>query len=237
MQNKYTSNIIEIISKTKVPDNFAASSVSKISLKSNNSFSIPAGPKLSCPGATTACNSCYAMKFRHHFPAVQKKFARNWVLLKKYEQENDTRGATNALLKMIPEGAKIFRIHESGDFHSQWVVNIWSGVIKQRPDVYFWAYTRSFDLSFSSLTRYPNFALWASTDTHNNKEAKKFVRRFRKSGTKHAFGPWVHKKPIPNNSVVCPVTNGKLKINGACDKCKLCIVKKRISRNIVFLAH
>lgn len=237
MKNTYTKNVLKIVKQVKSPKNFSASSVSKISLKSNNSFSIPAGPKLACPGATKACEGCYAMKGRHHFPNVQTKFAKNWLLLKKFEKKNDVDGAADELLKMIPKSAKIFRIHESGDFHSQWAVDAWAQVVKRKPDIKFWAYTRSFNLNFSPLTKNPNFALWASTDIYNELKAKQFVRRFRKSGTKHAYGPWDAKKEIPKNSFICPATDGHIDVIGACDKCKLCITKRRVNKNIVFLAH
>lgn len=240
MQNKYTSNLLKVVKEIEPQNSFAASSVSKISLTSNNSFSIPAGPKFACPGATEACVDCYAMKNRHHFPAVQKKFAKNWLLLRKLERnrsKKSTEKAITLLLDMIPAKAEIFRIHESGDFHSQWAVDVWAEVVRRRPDVSFWAYTRSFNLTFTNLTRHPNFTLWASTDEFNESEAKKFVRRFRKSGVKHAYGPWDHDKELPDNSFACPVTTDKLAVEGACDKCQLCVVKRRVNKHVVFLAH
>ena len=127
----------------------SASSISKISNHACNSFSMVAGPKYGCPGATKACNDCYATKNRHHFPCVQKKLAKNWVSVK---------------------------IHESSDFFNQWYVDRWTEVIRQRPDVMFWAYTRSFHLNFQNLVRHPNFALWASTDEFNQNDARKFIK-------------------------------------------------------------
>lgn len=235
--NKYTNSLLKIIQEVKPGKEFSASSISKISLKDNNSFSLPAGPNFSCPGATQACKDCYAMKKRHHFPNVQTNFAKNWLLLKKFEKSKDIKSASELILNIIPPKAKVFRIHESGDFHSQWYIKVWADVVKARPEINFWAYTRSFHLNFSPLTKYPNFTLWASTDPHNIDKARKFVRRFKKSGTKHAYGPWDHNINIPKNSFICPVTNGKMDISGACEKCQLCIVKKRVNKNVVFMAH
>ncbi|KKM60739.1 hypothetical protein LCGC14_1538860 [marine sediment metagenome] len=235
--NTYTKNVVKIMTNTKVPEHFTASTPAKISSKSNNSFSMLAGPKFGCPGATKACVDCYAMKGSHHMPNVQKALSKNWLLMKKLNKNYDIEKATQELISIIPKSAKIFRIHESSDFFSQWYVDVWANVVKSRKDVSFWAYTRSFNLNFTNLTRNPNFALWASTDKFNAQEAKQFVRRFRKSGVKHAYGPWEHETELPTNSFVCPATTGQIEMLGACEKCSLCIVKKRINKNIVFLKH
>lgn len=229
--------MLVVLDNIKAPEQFTASSPAKISLKSNRAFSLPAGPVFSCPGATDACVGCYAMKNRHLFSNVQAAFAKNWLLIKKLGAKKDTSKAVQALLDIIPKDAKIFRIHESGDFYSQWYVDVWAKVVKQRPDVQFWAYTRSFQFNFNELTKQKNFALWASTDKYNEKEAKKFVRKHRKSGVKHAIGPWKHNEEIPDKSFICPVTSKKLKVDGACEKCRLCVVKKLVSKNVVFLEH
>jgi hypothetical protein len=229
--------MLNILDNVKTPEEFKPSSPAKISLKDGRAFSLPAGPLFSCPGATDACTDCYAMKYRHLFSNVQAAFAKNWLLIKKFEKKKDTNGAVKALLEMISDDAKVFRIHESGDFYSQWYINVWAEVVKQRKDITFWAYTRSFDFDFSKLTKQKNFALWASTDQYNQKAAKHFVRRFKKSGVKHAYGPYEHEKEIPENSFICPVTSGKLDVEGACEKCLLCVVKKRVNKNVVFLGH
>jgi hypothetical protein len=163
--------------------------------------------------------------------------AKNWALLKKMEKEKSPKYAGEMLAEVIPAKRKIFRIHESGDFESQWYLEMWGFVIKSRKEVRFWTYTRSFNLNFTPLTKYPNFNLWASTDRYNWKEAKQFVKRFKKSGTRHAYGPWGHKDPIPKNCVICPVSTGKLKLEGACKKCMFCIIKKSTKKNVVFLSH
>lgn len=229
--------MLKVIKETDIPDRFGLSHPMKISLKDNCAFSVPAGPKFACPGATKACDGCYAQKARHLWGPVQKALAKNWHLLKSFEKKNDVDAAAQAILSKLSKEPGVFRLYESGDFHSQWVIDVWAKIVSSRKDINFWAYTRSFHLNFTKLTRNQNFSLWASTDKYNIKEAKKFVRRFRKSGVKHAYGPWEHDDTVPNNSFVCPVTNGKLKLNGACEKCKLCVNKKAVSKNVVFLKH
>ncbi len=225
------------IRKAKVPENFKLSAPSKISLKNNSSINFPAGPSFSCPGATEACSDCYAKKHRHLFGPVQKNIADNWKLLSALEKSNQMTKAIDSILSGMQQDLGIFRINSSGDFSSQWVVDMWAKLIGSKKDTQFWAYTRSFDFNFSKLTRLPNFSLWASTDDFNFAQAKEFVRRFRKSGTKHAYGPWDHDRPFPKNSFCCPVTSGDMKMNGACEKCMLCVTKRRTSKHVVFLKH
>jgi len=233
----YTKNVLKIIDNIDVPEKLTASSPSKISLKSNNSFSMIAGPEFSCPGATEACKNCYAMKGHHHMFNVQSALAKNWLLIRQFEKKKDVQGAVQALLKIIPERAKIFRIHESGDFHSQWYVDVWAEVIRRRSDINFWAYTRSFQFNYSKIIRRKNFTLWASTDEYNLKEANRFVKRYENSQVKHAYGPWKHDQEIPSNSFKCPAVTKQLSVEGACEKCMLCVVKDRVKKNVVFLEH
>lgn len=215
---------------------FIMSSPSKISLKKGHAFSLPAGPDFSCPGATQACKDCYAQKGRHIFSNVQKAFASNWKLMNSFRTLNDISGCAKALLEVIPN-TTFFRIHESGDFEDAFAIKVWSEVVKARPDCRFYAYTRSFKLDFSDLLNKDNFYLWASTDNFNNADAEEFVAKYKKHDVKHAFGPWEKNKPIPQNAVVCPVTSGKLKVEGACEKCKLCVVKDRTKKNMLFIEH
>lgn len=233
----YYKKMIKTIKNTGIPKDFKLSKPQKISLKSRCAFSVPAGLRFGCPGATKACDDCYAQKKRHLFSPVQKAFASNWQLLQKFEKHNETYDASVAILKQIRKSAKVFRLYESGDFHSQWVINVWSKVVRSRRDISFWAYTRSFNLNFTELTRSKNFSLWASTDSYNLREAKQFVRRFRKSGVKHAYGPWEHEDELPFNSFVCPATTGQIEMSGACETCSLCIIKKRTNKHVVFLKH
>lgn len=200
-------------------------------------FSLPAGKDFGCIGETEACKDCYAMKNRHIWVNVQTPMAKNYALLKRLEKESSPQKAGKMLAEVIPKRVKIFRIYESSDFESQWYIEMWAEIIRQRKEVSFWAYTRSFQLNFSPLTKLPNFNLWASTDRFNIKEAKRFVRKHRKAGVRHAYGPWGKRDPLPPNSLCCPATSHKLEINGACEKCGFCLKRHKGGRNVVFLAH
>lgn len=230
---KSVKSILNVINNDK---SLKLSHPSKISTKRKTAFSLPAGPEFSCPGATDACTDCYAKKGRHVFKTVHGAFAKNWKTVKAYEANNNVYGLAHYLANSIPDSRKIFRIHESGDFHSQFMVDVWTEVVRMRRDILFWAYTRSFHLDYSKLVRQPNFKLWASCDEYNIEKAKKFAKRYKNSRVRLAYGPWNHDKQIPNNSFVCPVTNGKLNVSGACEKCMLCVAD-RTKKNVVFLTH
>ena len=235
--NTYKSKALKLVKKISTPNNLTASSISKISLVKNNSFSMLAGVEFSCIGETEACKDCYAMKKRHLFDNVQMALARNWMLIKKLSDKKDTKTAVNKLLEIIPENSNLFRIHESGDFFNNWYVDVWNDVVINRRQTYFWCYVRSFELNFSKIVRQPNFALWASIDDYNKDQALDFIKRYKNSSVKLAYGPYKHNAETPESSIICPATNHKIEINGACNKCKLCVIKDRIAKNIVFLQH
>lgn len=216
--------------------NLKASSPIKISISKGRAFSLPAGPEFSCPGATKACVDCYAQKGRHNFETVQSVMAVNWKIFSFYESNEDKDQLVAEILSILPKDG-FFRIHESGDFHSQFSIDTWSQVISERPDLYFYAYTRSFMFDYSAILQNKNFTLWASTDKFNEKEAVKFVVKNKQSGVKHAFGPLLLSDAKPENSFYCPVTTGKIQMEGGCEACKLCIVPNRTSKNVIFVKH
>jgi len=218
------------------PKLFSMSSASKISKKTNRAFSLPAGPDFACPGATEACTDCYAQKGRHFFNNVQKAFARNWNTFLAFEAAKDEVGCAQELNSHMPKNG-IFRIHESGDFHSQFALNVWALVVSSNPNVDFYTYTRSFELNFEPLLSNTNFVLWASTDPFNQSRALEFVKENEEHNVRHAHGPWEHGKELPENSFACPVTTKRLDVLGACEKCQLCVMPGRTKKNVVFFSH
>jgi len=233
--NTYINKMNSLAKCGTVIDKFKASSPEKISKTKGCAFSLPASAQYSCPGETKACEGCYAMKGRHVFYNVQSLFLMNWNLLVQFEAlgKKGIKPCADSLGKMIPKKAKIFRIHESGDFHSQFSISVWIEVIKSRPDVTFWAYTRSFNLGYKNIVKLPNFSLLVSIDDYNIVEAKKFATKYK---LKLAYGPWDKDKDLPKRSFVCPATNGKAEMAGACEKCKLCFSGKTV-KDVVFIKH
>lgn len=231
----YQKKILQVLNNSSdLTLGFSLSAPSKIAGSKRLAFSLPAGPDYTCPGATESCKGCYAQKGRHIFPNVQKAFVRNWLTLVEFSKTSNVSGAVDALLDLIKPTSPIFRIHESGDFQNQFAIEVWTEVAKRRPTTKFWFYTRSFHLDFSKLLALPNVNGWASTDQHNQTAANNFAHKF---NVKQAMGPWDHKTPRPDNAFFCPVTSGKLEVESACQKCKLCIDKNVTTKNVVFLEH
>lgn len=198
------------------------------------SFSLPAGPDFTCPGATPACKDCYAQSGFHIFRNVQTSFIRNWVTFSYFESTKDIMGAAEALLSLIKVDTPVFRIHESGDFSNQFHIDVWKEVAVNRPNTKFWFYTRSFHLDYLSLLELPNVTGWASTDQYNQVQATEFANKY---NIKQAWGPWSTTVEKPPNSFYCPVTTGKLAIDSGCYNCKLCITKDRTNKDVVFIGH
>jgi hypothetical protein len=233
---KYRARMLKVLEAdfSKV-EKFTLSSPSKISVRGDRAFALPAGPDFSCPGATKACDGCYAQKGRHVFSNVQNAFARNFALMQSFEAKKDVKGCAAALLDVISPKAEIFRINESGDFSSAFVVKVWTEVAKARPNTKFWAYTRSFKLDFRKFIALPNVMLWASTDSYNQEQAIKFVAKH--VGVRHAYGPLAKAEDLPKGAFICPVTSSRLEVNGACQSCMLCVDKKRTHKHVAFLKH
>lgn len=217
----------------KIPGALKPSSPSKISLSQDCSFSLAPGKHYSCPGETKSCNGCYASKRRFLFTPSMRLSVGNFMLLKNSTEDEMVELINN----IIPKNVKIFRIHDQGDFFSQQYINAWTKVIRNHPDIYFWAYTRSFKFNYQNILRLKNFNFYLSVDEHNKNKAANFSKRYKNSPVKLAYGPWEHGTQIPKNSFVCPATNKKIQIEGACEKCMLCVKRDKTNKNVVFLKH
>lgn len=98
------------------------------------SFDLPA--KITCPGMTKACgDKCYAASMMRIYKGVAAKYARNLELA-------NSDDFVMRMVRDIPPRCE-FRIHVSGDFYSAEYVDKWIEIVKRRPDVTFYSYTRS----------------------------------------------------------------------------------------------
>jgi hypothetical protein len=117
-------------------------------------FSLPAGH--SCPFANDCLSKadkltgkltdgpntqfrCFAASAEAVYPNVRIARWHNFDLLKKLS----TMEATNLILQSLPKKANIVRIHVSGDFFNESYFLAWLQVAKLRPNVLFYAYTKS----------------------------------------------------------------------------------------------
>ncbi len=98
------------------------------------SFDLPAIE--TCPGRSAECErDCYAANLMRIYKNVDAKYRRN-------EAFRHTDGFVDYMVQTIPQDCQ-FRIHVSGDFDSIEYVRAWIRIALARPDVTFYAYTRS----------------------------------------------------------------------------------------------
>jgi hypothetical protein len=118
-------------------------------------FSLPAG--YTCPGANKCLTKfdretgkivdgsrqafrCFAASMEAVFTGFRENNSRNLELLKAAGNRENTR---NLILASLPAKAEIIRIHVSGDFFSEEYLCAWIDVATARPDIQFYAYTKS----------------------------------------------------------------------------------------------
>ena len=112
----------------------------KKSKKRTFNFGIPAFKSASgmftCPNAGACAKGCYALAGAYRFSNVAKTFEARLVVT----LSNDF---VDAMLKEIDNcKAERIRIHDSGDFYSEEYLHRWLKIIKARPNVEFYAYTK-----------------------------------------------------------------------------------------------
>lgn len=180
-----------------------------------------------CPGATSWCqDNCYAvgMDSNGSRPAIHARWSKN------------TDAVRAGGMPEIPRQAKYFRIHVSGDFYSPVYIEQWIELCQSRPDVKFWAYTRSWRSprllpSLARLRALPNVQLFASTDPS--------VRAAPPEGWRVASVTDVQlglrddrQYPTQATGLQCPEQVGKA---ASCADCGYCFKGKK--GNVLFLVH
>lgn len=138
-------------------------------------FSIPSGH--TCPGACQCLAKadrktgrikdglkqqfrCFSASAEAAFPTVRDSRWRNLDLLKKAKTTAKMR---DLILESIPKKAEKIRIHVGGDFFSQAYFDAWVKVAEARPNMLFYAYTKSIPYWANRLVHIPgNMELTAS---------------------------------------------------------------------------
>jgi len=141
------------------------------------SFDIPA--RDTCPGKTIECaKDCYAYRLMRIYPSVGRKYDRNETFAKA--------NAADFFLHMVNEIPRDcqFRIHVSGDFFSPSYVKRWVAIAKARPDVTFYAYTRSWRIpaiwnAIRKLHALPNVNVNLSVDDETGAPHTKLMKALR----------------------------------------------------------
>jgi len=111
------------------------------------SFAIP--PGLTCPKASTCKNHCFAMS--GHTEYVQMVRDTHSAALGLSERDDFVEKVNTLIQKKWknakkPDPKKPYRIHAWGDFYSNAYAKKWVQIIKDNPNVFFYAYTKSFTM-------------------------------------------------------------------------------------------
>ena len=156
-------------------------------------FSLPAG--YSCPAALECLSKanritgkvtdgkfaqyrCYAASDEAYSPQARALRWDNFDQLRQCKTSNDM---ASLLIDALPANAQIVRVHVSGDFYSQAYFNSWLKVASQKPEVTFYAYTKSIPYWINQIDSIPaNLKLNASyggrhdklIDEHNLKSVR-----------------------------------------------------------------
>jgi hypothetical protein len=132
------------------------SKIRKIKDKRTFNFGIPAYKSKSgfvtCPAAAACIKGCYAKSGAYLFSNVAQAFER------RLEATLRDDFVSIALSQLDRQRVERLRIHDSGDFYSKEYLNKWLEIIKARPNIEFYAYTKNRPL-FEGLKLPSNFII------------------------------------------------------------------------------
>lgn len=193
--------------------------------------------------------TCYVEKITQIYKNVGAVLLENTKQLEGKTQEEMIvilRETVEAFIKKSPANKLYFRLHWAGDFMNDDYVKAWSSVMKEFPNVRFWAYTRSYTEKtdfIAPLLECTNLSLYLSCDPVNVEEAKKVYEVYKLKHNNLGLAWMGNEAPDPTifRWVKCPEITGKVVSTdeaGACSKCRLCVDNyvNRI-KNIQFLIH
>jgi len=139
------------------------------------SRAIQSGNKLSILDGPDTEFRCYAASQEVIYPNVYRLRSDNFNALKKLTYKQ----MVNLISSSIPKNAGVIRIHSSGDFFNKKYWAAWMKVIRNRPDILFYAYTKA--LQYWVDTVIPtNLLLTASYGGKHDHLIKKYNLRYSK---------------------------------------------------------
>jgi hypothetical protein len=129
--------------------------------KDCQSFAIQENGKMHIQDGKHTLFRCFSASQEVIFPAVYKARKQNTELVALAAQ--DKNAAISAILSSLPANCEILRLHVAGDFKTQAYFDVWLEVCRQRPNVQFYAYTKSIPFWVKRLDTIPsNLILTAS---------------------------------------------------------------------------
>jgi hypothetical protein len=105
-------------------------------------------PVYMCPGKGDCAKWCYSLGSWRHAAAYWRQ-VQNTFLIRFYPER-----VVDAFYAM-PDGAD-FRLYVDGDFHDDWAVDFWFKLLRSRPDIKCYGYSKSWDELFRYPGKYPD---------------------------------------------------------------------------------
>ena len=122
---------------------------------------------------------CFSASQDVLFPALRQQREYNGQILE--VAGRSVMQAANIILESLPINAKVVRIHVGGDFKTQAYFDAWHYVAQLRPDITFYAYTKSLPFWVKRINDIPNnFHLTASHGGYRDDLIDKYNLRFAK---------------------------------------------------------
>lgn len=162
-------------------------------LKGTYTFSLPSG--WTCPGASICLAKadrltgkltdgpdsmvrCFSASQEAVYPTVRLIRWHNYELL---QEAKDTISMANLILESLPTDASLVRIHVAGDYYNQAYFNAWLMVAVTRPNIIFYAYTKSVNFWVANRSNIPeNLKLTASVGSRHDELAELHGLKFAK---------------------------------------------------------
>jgi len=177
-------------------------------------FSLPAIK--TCKNSNELCRKyCYARKSEKRFKTVVESRKRNL-------KESKRLGFARKMIKEI-KGIKnqYIRIHESGDFYSQWYLNKWFKICRENPNKVFLVYTQMSNLNWKKKP--DNLIVYWTSWGNSTPDG---LRAFVIDDGRGIVKPY----DIPMNAKICKKGEKGL----TCDKCLYCFKGKG---DVIFKLH
>ena len=200
-------------------------------------FALPSGPASVCVGRSPTClRHCYAKRTEAYRVRAAVRYRQNLLL----SQRRDFGLRVRAFLTL--HGVRVVRLHTGGEFYSADYARKWLGIVRRRPKVRFYAYTRALRVPairgvLEELAREPRFRLWYSCDRDTGlpESLPPEVRvAWLMTGADDPPPPGAHlvfrvqklrRIPLPEigGVPVCPAEDGlERPLPMTCDRCRLC---------------
>lgn len=196
-----------------------------------------------CPGATYGCGGCqyvpegrivpvcYVEKILRVRKAVARSLEFNTELFKGVSYQKKVLLLGREFMRFYREESKRrrvteywYRLHWSGDIPDPEYAHALREAIEMFPFINFWGYTRSF-FSVPILAGLDNLRWYISLDDDNRQEGLEVYAKYQDRGNIHVC--WMSDS-CPDGFCPCPVDVGRMELENACQKCKLCLTGKPV---------